>query len=632
MPRLSLIAKFSISSLLLLAGISVLLGVGLTRQFEQQAVEQQKLALSSLLPPVVGPYLTPDLLADGAHGQGYQSIDQALSYLGGLGLVHAKLWDKQGRIIYADDASLVGQQMPPGLELVQALAGTSAAEIVPTNTSGSDEDRGYGELLRVYTPLQLPGTTDVAVAFEGYFDAADLQERIDYVKGFLWTGVTFGFLFVYTSLFFIVYNASRKVTRQSEENAELYKEAQNRLEERNKAEKQTQRQVERLAALRIIDTTITSSLDLRVTLNVILDQVCTQLRVHAASILLLDPGSAVMTFSGGRGFRSNAIIQSYVRWGEGFPGSAVSERRTFGIASFAEIGDPRRVAQLANEEFVSYCVVPLIAKGQVKGVLEVFHRTPLEVNQEWVGFLEALAGQTAIAVDNATLFNDLQQSNLNLALAYDMTLEGWSRALDLRDKETEGHTQRVTEMTVKLGRFIGVSDAELLQMRRGALLHDIGKMGIPDSILLKPGPLTDAEWEIMRCHPVYAFELLSPIPYLKGALDIPYCHHEKWDGSGYPNKLKGEQIPFPARIFAIVDVWDALSSDRPYRKALPRDQVYAHLAAQSGHHFDPRIVQAFFKMEIPTFSQLCPQHSPLTNSGPLLARDLTGTLSLRVPQ
>ncbi len=632
MPRLSLLAKFSISSLLLLAGVSVLLGVGLTRQFEQQAVEQQKLALSLLLPPIVGPYLTPDLLADGAHDQSYQNIDQALSYLGGLGLVHAKLWDKQGRIIYADDASLVGQQTPPGPELVQALAGASAAEIVPTSASGSDEDRGYGELLRVYTPLQLPGTSDVAVAFEGYFDAADLQERIDYITGFLWTGVTFGFLFVYTSLFIIVYNASRKMTRQSDENAHLYKEAQNQLEERKKAEKETQSQVERLAALRIIDSTITSSLDLRVTLSVILDQVCTQLRVDTASILLLDQDTAGMTFGDGRGFRSKSITQTYVRPGEGYPGRAVLERRTFGVASFAETGDPKRVAQLASEEFVSYCVVPLIAKGQIKGVLEVFHRTPLEVDQEWVSFLEALAGQTAIAVDNVTLFNDLQQSNLNLALAYDMTLEGWSRALDLRDKETEGHTQRVTEMTVKLGRFIGISDAELLQMRRGALLHDIGKMGIPDSILLKPGPLTDVEWEIMRRHPVYAFELLSPIPYLKGALDIPYCHHEKWDGSGYPNKLKGEQIPFSARIFAIVDVWDALNSDRPYRKALPTDQVYAHLAEQSGRHFDPRVAQAFFKMEMSTFPQLRPQHSPLTNSGPLLPRDLTGVLSLRLPQ
>lgn len=147
-----------------------------------------------------------------------------------------------------------------------------------------------------------------------------------------------------------------------------------------------------------------------------------------------------------------------------------------------------------------------------------------------MSFLEALAGQTAIAVENAPLFEDLQNSNVELSLAYDTTLEGWSRALDPRDRETEGHTQRVTEMTLKLARLMRVPDADLLQMRRGALLHDIGKMGIPDAILLKPGPLTDNEWEIMRRHPQYAYELLSPIPFLRPALDIPYCHHEKWDG------------------------------------------------------------------------------------------------------
>ncbi|MEA2575140.1 MAG: hypothetical protein QOH93_2438, partial [Chloroflexia bacterium] len=178
-------------------------------------------------------------------------------------------------------------------------------------------------------------------------------------------------------------------------------------------------------------------------------------------------------------------------------------------------------------------------------------------------------------------------------LAYEATLEGWSHALDLRDKETEGHTQRVTEMTVRLAQELGAPEADVVQIQRGALLHDIGKMGIPDSILLKPGPLTEEEWEIMRKHPVYAYELLSPISFLRPALDIPYCHHEKWDGTGYPLGLKGEQIPLAARIFAVVDVYDALSSDRPYRKSWPQDKVLAHIRELSGTHFDPRIVEAF---------------------------------------
>jgi putative nucleotidyltransferase with HDIG domain len=191
----------------------------------------------------------------------------------------------------------------------------------------------------------------------------------------------------------------------------------------------------------------------------------------------------------------------------------------------------------------------------------------------------------------------LQHSNAELALAYDATIEGWSHALDLRDKETEGHTQRVTEMTLALARRVGrFGEAELVHMRRGALLHDIGKMGVPDSILLKPGPLTEAEWGVMRRHPIFAYEMLRPIEYLRPALDIPYAHHEKLDGTGYPRGLKGEEIPLAARLFAVIDIWDALRSDRPYRPAWPEDQVRAYLTGLAGSHLDPELVSAFLEM------------------------------------
>src|SRR6185369_14025871 len=204
-----------------------------------------------------------------------------------------------------------------------------------------------------------------------------------------------------------------------------------------------------------------------------------------------------------------------------------------------------------------------------------------------------LATQAAIAIENAQLFVNLQRSNIDLGLAYDATIEGWSRALDLRDRETEGHSQRVTEMTVNLARSFGFSEMELVQIRWGSLLHDIGKMGVPDSILLKPGSLTEEEWRAMKQHPKFAYDLLSPILYLRLALDIPYCHHEKWDGSGYPRGLKGEQIPLSARIFAVVDVWDALCSDRPYRAGWDQEKVREHILTLSGTHFDPQVVDMF---------------------------------------
>jgi HD-GYP domain-containing protein (c-di-GMP phosphodiesterase class II) len=226
----------------------------------------------------------------------------------------------------------------------------------------------------------------------------------------------------------------------------------------------------------------------------------------------------------------------------------------------------------------------------------VFHRSKKEVDADWLTFLETLSGQAAIAIDNATLFDDLQKSNTELMLAYDATLEGWAKALELRDRKTEKQTQRVIDMTIRLAQMIGVKDEQLQHIRRGALLHDIGKMGIPDSILLKPEPLSPDEWEIMRQHPVYAYELLAPINYLRPALNIPYCHHEKWDGSGYPRGLKGDEIPLPARIFAVTDVWDALTSDRPYRPAWTTQEAFAYIAEQTGKLFDPDITEAFFML------------------------------------
>jgi putative nucleotidyltransferase with HDIG domain len=211
-------------------------------------------------------------------------------------------------------------------------------------------------------------------------------------------------------------------------------------------------------------------------------------------------------------------------------------------------------------------------------------------------FLETLAGQVAIAIENAALVDDILRKHTELINAYNQTIEGWGTALSLKEEETAEHSQRVTEMTVRIAKAMGMKEEELYYVRLGALLHDIGKIGVPDSILLKPGKLTDDEWKIMKKHPEYAFQMLSPIAYLSKAIDIPYCHHEKWDGTGYPRGLKGKQIPLSARIFAVVDVWDALSSDRPYRKAWSKDKVIEYIKSQSGKHFDPEVVEVFIKI------------------------------------
>ena len=262
--------------------------------------------------------------------------------------------------------------------------------------------------------------------------------------------------------------------------------------------------------------------------------------------------------------------------------------------------DPRFGEQfsVAVYHLLSILCAPLKIKNDLIGVIYVDNRAHTGIfSADDLGMISAFANHAAVAIDNARLFDGLQESNAELEIAYQATLEGWVRALDMRDKETEGHTQRVTKLTQRLAKKMGVDDDALLHITRGALLHDIGKMAIPDSILLKQGSLTPEERILIQKHPVYAYEMLSPIKFLLPALDIPHCHHEKWDGSGYPQGLRGEEIPFAARIFSVVDVWDALIYDRPYRKGVAPGSVKKMITEQSGMHFDPRVVEAFFALE-----------------------------------
>ncbi|HLO16330.1 MAG TPA: HD domain-containing phosphohydrolase [Anaerolineales bacterium] len=359
---------------------------------------------------------------------------------------------------------------------------------------------------------------------------------------------------------------------------------------------QTVKQLERLAALRSIDLAISNILDIQITLKIVINEVIQQLGIDAASVLLIQPGSSKLEYVAGQGFYTRNIEATSVRIGEGNAGRAVMERRIVEVPDLLNAERKFMRAQLlADERFISYYAVPLITKGEVKGVLEIFHRSRLNPDREWLDFLDTLAGQTAIAIENSMLFQDLQRSNFELAMAYDATIEGWSRALDLRDHETEGHTQRVTDMTLQLASKIGLSEERLIKIKRGALLHDIGKMGIPDYILHKPEELNDEEQQIMRQHPQLAYDMLEPIAYLRDSLDIPYCHHEKWDGTGYPRGLSGTQIPLEARLFTIVDVWDALTTDRPYRKSWPKEKALEYIREESGKSFDPQLAEMFLR-------------------------------------
>ena len=382
--------------------------------------------------------------------------------------------------------------------------------------------------------------------------------------------------------------------------------AQVRLEEELQREVESaKRRLRRLRALYEIDVAILGATEGRVSLGVALDRVRDELEVDASNLFEWDAAGGALRLRVVRGFRAPdpGLEGRRLALGEGFAGRVASDGATLVVPDVEAaleqggIAATPEVERFVREEgFRAYVGVPLTARGELRGVLGMFFRRPFTPDPEWLEFAETMAGQIAIALDHAGTLEDLRRANRELERAYDATLEGWVRALDLRDQGTEGHTQRVTELTLKLARRLGVSEGELVHLRRGALLHDIGKMAIPDRILLKPGKLTDEEWTLMKRHPVYAYEWLKHIEFLRPALEIPYSHHERWDGTGYPRGLKGEAIPLAARIFAVVDAWDAMTSDRPYRKALSREQAVEELRKGAGTQFDPRIVEAFLQM------------------------------------
>jgi len=368
------------------------------------------------------------------------------------------------------------------------------------------------------------------------------------------------------------------------------------ISERKKAEEQIRTQVRYLAALHAVDMAISASMDLPITLRVLINQVHQQLMVNAVSILILDPHTQTLKYSAGIGFKTGAIENTNLRLGQSYAGQAALERRIVAADDLDSRSSQLHTREFEKEDFTHYLGVPLISKGIVKGVLELFNQTPFSEDPSWMVLLESLAGQAAIAIENSTLMEEVQKVNMNLRSAYDATIEGWARSMDARNGDTEAHSRRMSDLAVELAQAAGCKGEMLLSIRHGALLHDIGKISIPESILLKPGPLSEDEWKIMRSHPAVAKRLLSSIEHLQSATEIPYGHHERWDGLGYPEGLKGEEIPLAARVFAVIDCWDSLRSDRPWRKAWTDGNALDYIESNAGKAFDPNIVDKFKKL------------------------------------
>ena len=359
---------------------------------------------------------------------------------------------------------------------------------------------------------------------------------------------------------------------------------------------ETQRRNAELATLAVIDAAVLTHFEKEEIYTIILEQVLMRMGVDAAALSINNEQTQTLNYVKQIGFSQSFLIGKEVKIGERLVGKAALTQQVYSCDLSIPENQCLLLEGLQEEGFQTYYAVSLISDSRLIGVLELFKRISFTADNHWRNFLEMLANQIAIAIHTLQLYQNLQTAHQKLIEAYDLTITGWSHALDLRDKETEDHTQRVTDLTVQMAKMMGLDEETIIHIRRGALLHDIGKIGIPDKILLKPGSLTAEEWSVMRTHPILAYDLMAPIEYLQPALDIPYCHHEKWDGTGYPRGLKGEEIPLAARIFAVVDVYDALISDRPYRKAWQKEQALDYIRSQAGTHFDPQVVELFMKV------------------------------------
>ena len=348
-----------------------------------------------------------------------------------------------------------------------------------------------------------------------------------------------------------------------------------------------QRMLQKMERLMEINITLNSTLKLTQVLDLIIAKAVEMLECEAGSILLYNKERDCLYFSASTSADSKTLAEIPVPLTDSLAGAIFSKNMPLVVRNVdKDLRHNSSVAAQIHFRTHSLLGVPMRIQDRVTGVLEALNKKQGTFTEEDVKILTAIASQAAVAIENAQLVQALQES-------YETTLEGWAAALDLRDKETEGHSQRVTLLAVQLAQEVGVSKEALTYLRQGALLHDIGKMAVPDRILHKHGPLNDKEKAIMRQHPVNAYNMLYPIAHLRSALDIPYCHHEKWDGSGYPRGLKGKEIPLAARIFTIVDVWDALRSNRPYRKAWSIKKTIAYIQEQAGTSFDPSIVKSF---------------------------------------
>ena len=537
-----------------------------------------------------------------------QNLDQTFEHLGGR-LVHARIdisafiddaGNRNGGVISVQDTSSIrraAQMMHANQTRLRSIVATAIEGILTLDSEGRIESlnpaaermfgisssAAVGEHLSDLTPQDATDAGDMYLHRYLKTPPAHPEGQVQELRAVRADGT--------------VFPIEMNLRHYDHRNQRKYIVSIRDISKQKAAESRVGVQLRQLQALHRVDRVLSASRDQDVILDVVADQVVTAPDLDVAIIRTFSSVLQRLELQTSHGLAANEVAEPVVMLGAGLAGRAAFDQRPARLRhrddALVRDGDD---ASFAGQTSVDGLAIPLVANAQLKGTLEVYSFDRRGISDESVDFLNSLGYQVANAIDGTELFTATLRSKQLLESAYEATLEGWSRALEMRGVDTEGHAIRVSRLAVQLGEAMGLEGDELKTLRRGALLHDIGKIGIPDSVLHKPGKLDEADWELIREVPNHAMDLLGGLPFLREASSVPYFHNEKWDGTGYPNGLAGEAIPLEARIFSLVDVWDTLMSDRPYRRALPRDSALAQIASLSGSNFDPDVVRAFLDM------------------------------------
>lgn len=578
----SLLTSFSLLGASITAVIAIVFAWGLQHQLEQYALRQEAASAADQVALILSPNLSQADLSAPLVSARYAEIDALIRQdILHEHIVRVKIWNKGGLLLYSDEKGLVGQYFPVSDELEQALVGDIATEVSTLNKTENVGERGlYTRLLEVYVPIRLADSDQVVGAYEIYHDLAVLEPSIAATHRFVWVSVGLGFLVLYGSLFTLVRNASRELVRRNEENRLLFEQEQTRRAE--------------LASLYGLSRALSEANDFDTTLALVTCHAVETVRVAFSCVALLDGDELVIRAAYPvRTPGHNLKVGERHRLGSNPFCQRVLEQNAPAVicADSPDLSDGERETLFLDMPEM-LCLVPLRVGERALGLLlfgeaRSDEREPFSPDK--LGLARSIGDQAASALYRVELFAQLERSYLETVLAL-------ANAVDAKDTYTADHAERLAEMALAIGREMGMTAQEMEGLRYGAILHDIGKIGVPDAVLKKPSRLDPAEWEQMRQHPCIGARILAPVPHLANAARIVRHHHERYDGKGYPDGLVGEAIPFGARILTVVDSYSAITDRRVYKEARSHVEAVSELKKHAGTQFDPRIVEVFLAM------------------------------------